>query len=493
VRLPDVLSVLDHPDPEAVAVRDAHRQVSYGELACNVRYLAGALARRGVLTRDRVFVSLPNSAASVEVYLACALVGAIWVGINPTAPRAERERLGRALDPRLTVTHGGGVGEEVGGAEVIDVLRADRSRCFDSAAPPLDSPCAVGFSSGTTGTPKAIVHSRQAVSLSAAVLAEGHFRPDDSNGVTLPMSIHNLIVVGAMPALLAGATVVAVEHMNAAAVARACDEFRLTRITALVPATIYDMVEDDSIPREALASLRMASTGAAGLSEELRAAFEGKFGVRLIGSYGMTEAPGAVCVEQIDVPHPEGGSGVALPHVRVNAVDAEGHPLPPNEEGELVVTAREDGPWAGRFRPAMGTWSPSGITLRNERQANLHTGDRGWLAEDGTVHVTGRQVDVIIRGGVNVNAAEIEAVLGQLDDVRGVAVVGAPDVRLGQRIVAFVEPTIGADLDPAELRTRTRGLLSHGKVPDEVVVQQLPRNAMGKVVRSELAQRLENS
>jgi malonyl-CoA/methylmalonyl-CoA synthetase len=490
---PDLLSVLDHSDAESMAVRDAHRCASYGELACNVRYLAGALARRGVLPNDRVFVVLPNSVASVEVYLACALLGAIWVGINPAAPRAERERLEQFLRPALTITHGSGSSLPVGVAGAIDDLRADRERFFDSTPPRLEMPCAIGFSSGTTGTPKAIVHSRRAVSLTASVLAEIHFRADDFNGVTLPMSIHNLIVVGALPALLAGATVVAVKQMNAAAVAKACSDFHLTRITALVPATIYDMVQDDSIPKEALASLRMASTGAAGLSEELRAAFEAKFGVRLIGSYGMTEAPGAVCLEQIDVPHAKGGSGVALPHVRVDAVDDASRRLPPREEGELVVSAREEGPWADQFRPALGTWSPSGINLRPNSQADLRTGDRGWLSEDGTVHVTGRQVDVIIRGGVNVNAAELEAVLGTLPDVRGVAVIGVLDERLGQRIVAFVEPTARTELDPVEVRTQARSLLSHGKVPDEIVVQTLPRNAMGKVVRGELARRLGNS
>jgi acyl-CoA synthetase (AMP-forming)/AMP-acid ligase II len=117
----------------------------------------------------------------------------------------------------------------------------------------------------------------------------------------------------------------------------------------------------------------------------------------------------------------------------------------------------------------------------------LRTGDYGWVDCDGTVFVTGRAADVIVRGGVNVNAAEIETVLGQLPGVRGVAVIGEDDDRLGQRIVAYVETP--PDVDAAELRRRACAVLSHSKVPDEFVVTELPRNAMGKVARAQLRSR----
>ncbi|MGV0793490.1 class I adenylate-forming enzyme family protein [Mycolicibacterium sp. XJ1819] len=471
---PDFLAVLDRPDASVVALEDADRTVSYAELGDSVRRLATALAHRGVSSGDRVAAMLPNSAASVELYLATALLGAIWVGINPNAPEAERERQGALVAPTLTVT-----------PDVLSSLSAADLRPLRAEPPDPSVPCAIGFSSGTTGTPKAVVHSRSGVSLVAAVLAQTR-SPDDRIGVVLPMSIHNLIAVGVLPALFAGATCVAVNRMNAAGVAAACRERRLTMVNALVPATIHDLVHDEAITGDTLASLRMAGTGAAGLSEALRAAFEAKFGRRLVGTYGMTEAPGVVCIEDADTPHVAGASGKPLPHLTVAACDGNGRRLPAGHEGELTVCAAATGPWAGVWRPAIGTWTESGFEARPETEKCLRTGDYGRVSADGTVHVTGRSADVIVRGGVNVNAAEVESVLGQLPGVRGVAVVGEDDERLGQRIVAFVELTSGHVAEAATLRDAAREVLAHGKVPDDFVIGVLPRNDMGKVARTQL-------
>ncbi len=483
---PDILALLDRSAPE-VAVEGPDGTVSYADLGNSSRALAGALAARGVSAGDRVVVMLPNSAAAVQLYLASAALGAIWVGMNPGAPAAERDRLCALVDPVLIVTATELSSCPPAGRVVLwAALHATDALPYDGALPDIDEPCAIGFSSGTTGTPKALVHSRRAVSLTAAAYAAARLRPEDRVGVILPMSIHNLIVVGALPALFAGATCVAVDRMNAAGVAAACRDHQLTTLTALVPASIYDLVHDEAISPDTFATLRMAGTGAAGLAETLRGAFETKFGVRLVGSYGMTEAPGVVCTEDPDEPHRPGSSGRPLPHLDVTASDDSGHPLPARSEGELVVRAASTGVWPNQYRPAIGTWTEQGLVAHPSAPEVLRTGDFGWIDDDGTVHVTGRKADVLIRGGVNVNAAEVENVLGQLPTVRDIAVIGEPDERLGQRIIAYVEPTADTMLDPAALRDQARGVLAHGKVPDEFVVGMLPRNAMGKVVRAGL-------
>ena len=151
-----------------------------------------------------------------------------------------------------------------------------------------------------------------------------------------------------------------------------------------------------------------------------------------------------------------------------------------------MVRAAASGPWAGLYRPSLGLWTADGLVAR-EHGNGFRTGDFGRIDDDGTVHVSGRKADVIIRGGVNVNAAELESILGQIPNLREVAVVGRPDARLGQRIVAFVESEQGAAVDPQFLVSQAREMLSHGKVPDEFVVGPLPRNAMGKVVKRQLA------
>jgi malonyl-CoA/methylmalonyl-CoA synthetase len=218
----------------------------------------------------------------------------------------------------------------------------------------------------------------------------------------------------------------------------------------------------------------------------LRADFEAKFGVRLVGTYGMTEAPGVVCAEEPDVPHIPGASGTPLPHLMLGTCDDRGERLPAGQEGELLVCAADTGEWADLYRPAIGLWTEDGLVRRAVDKTCFRTGDYGRIDTDGTVHVTGRRADVIVRGGVNVNAAELESVLGQLPGVRDVAVVGTYDERLGQRILAFVEPSPGVALDVEQLRGEARQVLSHGKVPDQFVVGALPRNAMGKVARKQL-------
>ncbi|BBZ14965.1 class I adenylate-forming enzyme family protein [Mycobacterium branderi] len=486
VVLPDILGVLDWHGGAGVALEDAQRSVGYPDLGASVRSLAAALALHGISPGDRVAIMVSNSAAAVELYLACALIGAIWVGINPAAPQAERDRQLALVTPTLIVTDTASSSPLGGRTVELAALFADRAHSYDAAPPEPETACAIGFSSGTTGTPKALVHSRAGVSLIAATLARVQLRADDRVGVILPMSIHNLMAVGALPALFAGATCVAVTRMNAAGVAAACRERRLTMVNALVPATIYDLVHDNTIAPEALASLRVAGTGAAGLSEDLRSAFEAKFGVRVIGTYGMTEAPGVVCIEDPALPHIPGGCGKALPHLAVRAYDEQYVRLPAGQEGELVVCAADSGAWAGIYRPALGTWTERGLIPRGRDEKCFRTGDYGWVDADGTVHVSGRTADVIVRGGVNINAAELESVLGQLPGVRDIAVIGEPDARLGQRIVAFVEPVSGATVDAAQLRERARHVLSHNKVPDEFVGAVLPRNAMGKVARTQL-------
>ena len=430
---------------------------------------------------------LPNSPHAVQAYLAVAALGAIWVGMNPAAPVAERDRQCGLVRPTVIISDAASSWNPPVGRVVLLSELGDATDPYAGPRPDLDEPCALGFSSGTTGTPKAFVHNRRAVSLTAAVYAQqAQLHSDDNVGIILPLSIHNLMVVGVLPALFAGATVIPVQRMSALGVAAACAEHRLTTLTALVPATVYDLVHDDRIAPESLATLRYAGTGAANLTEKLRFDFERKFGIALVGSYGMTEAPGVVCTEDPDEAHRPGGSGRPLPHVEVEASDDTGRIMVARQEGELIVRPSRSGRWAGHYAPSVGMWTVDGLVMRDPGDRVLRTGDYGWVDYDGAVFVTGRKADVIIRGGVNVNAAELESILGRLPQVRDIAVIGADDDRLGQRIVAHVEPTAGGSLDPELLRAQARSVLAHGKVPDEFVVHTLPRNAMGKVARAEL-------
>ena len=486
---PDVLRLLEPSNRSGTAVGDAARSVSHAELPLLVRRRAAALARRGVTPGDRVAVIAPNSVASVELYLACLLLGAIWVGINPAAPEAERQRLCALVRPALVV-----VDEPVDRssyAHIVDLFAIlnDTSQPWQDQPPAADLPCAIAFTSGTTGTAKPVVHNRAGASLTAAAAAT-RFRGDDRVGVILPLSIHNVMTVGPMATLLAGATVVVVPQFNARGVAQACAGEKLTMLSALVPTTVYDLVHDDGIPANSLRSLRWAGSGGDDLSESLRSDFEEKFDVSVLGSYGLTEAGGAVCLEEPGAPHRPGCSGFALPHIRIEIRDELGQGVNPGDRGRLYVCPASSGPWAGLFSPPRWTWTEAGIQPRPTAGTCLATGDYGSLDGDGAVYIHARETGVIVRGGVNVTAGEIENVLGGIDSIREVVVIGEADDRLGERIVAFVEPRPGRAVDVEQLRAHARALLPRGKVPDEfVIVQALPRNALGKVLRTEVCRR----
>jgi acyl-CoA synthetase (AMP-forming)/AMP-acid ligase II len=493
---PDVLDVLahgsNHPLRSVVALEDSRRSVEYRSLASAVGAAALLLADHGVRPADRVVVSLPNSVSSVEAFLGCAALGAIWVGVNPAAPLAEKMRQCDIVTPRVVI--GAADAYVPAGAELITVgddgaLVAPGPDTHDSlpARPELDAPCSIAFSSGTTGAPKALVHSRAGLSLAAAALAATTVRSDDRVGVVLPCSIHNVMIVGPLASLIAGASTVLLDRFSARDVAAECRARRLTMVRALEPAAVYDLTHDDEISADDLLSLREAGTGAAGLAEPLRDAFEAKFGIRLSGSYGLSEAPAAVCSEDTGRPRRLGSSGVPLPHVAISVRDAAGISVPTGEVGEMWVRAAEHGPWAGQYRGLLGRWEQGRLVRSSFDERGFATGDTGHIDDGGALHVVGRAADVLTRGGVTVIAAELEAIIGEFAGVREAAAIGRPHDRLGEQIIAFVEAEAGQDLDPASIRRQAAIELSHGKVPDEVIIlDRLPRNAMGKIARADL-------
>ena len=177
-----------------------------------------------------------------------------------------------------------------------------------------------------------------------------------------------------------------------------------------------------------------------------------------------------------------GASGRPLPHLAVRIADPTDGTLPAGETGEIRVGAADD-----RYRPMLGYWERPEASAAASRDGELHTGDLGFLDDEGRLHVRDRTSLLIIRGGANVYPAEVERVLCEHPAVAAGAVLGVPDERLGERVVAVVEPVPGASLDLDELRTHLLANLARYKVPEQIaVVDALPRNAMGKIIRTEL-------
>ena len=182
-------------------------------------------------------------------------------------------------------------------------------------------------------------------------------------------------------------------------------------------------------------------------------------------TYGLTEAPTVVTIENLDEPRMPGCSGTPLPHLVVEIRDGE-KVQPSGETGEITVRAQQNGEWAELYRPMLGYLGKPEATAETIRDGVLFTGDIGYLDSDGRLFVRDRRNALILRGGANVYPAEVERVLLEAPGVRGAAVIGVPDERLGQRVGAAVEVEEGCILDNDALSSHCSAQLARYKVPE---------------------------
>jgi acyl-CoA synthetase (AMP-forming)/AMP-acid ligase II len=464
-------------DPEREALVTRSERLSYAELDRRADRAAWALRGLGVSPGDRVAALLPNDADVVVAFHGAMRLGAVWVGINRALAPPEKRFLLSDCGASLLLTD-----EDPGDLGTRVVLSAAWSEAIDSAVDgpvgvDLDpfAPAGIAYTSGTTGRPKGAVHSQHNLLVPGAVLVETRgYGPDLRKGDCFPFTILNMAVLTTLLVSQAGGCSIVMDRIDAAGVA---DWIRRERVTTWngPPALLHDLARSDTVVSTDLVSLTEVWTGGADCPEAIRSAFEDRFGLPVLATYGLSEAPTVVAIDPPGGPHVAGASGRVLPHLEVTI---EG------PAGEVCV-----GPAPGddRYRPMLGYWGrpeESEVALAGGR---LHTGDLGVIEGDGWLHIKDRKNLLIIRGGANVYPAEVERVLLEAPGVAAGAVVGVPDDRLGERVAAVVELTPGTDLDEEAVRAHCLQRLARYKVPERVVaVDKLPRNAMGKVVRADL-------
>ena len=484
--------------PDGLALVGRSGRFSYGELDRAANRAANALAALGVTRGERVAACLPNDVDIVIAFLGAMRLGAIWVGINkPLAAREKayclRDSGARALLAPADVI-GSLAGERASLGELrhaVEVAPGTFACCGDDARPALEldrhAPAAIAYTSGTTGFPKGAVHSHHNLLLPGAVAAaSGTYGADVRQGVLLPLTILNLVVLGPLVAFQDGSALVCIDRIDPEGVA---DWVRRERVGhfAAVPTVLYDLLTHPSVGRDDLASLRRPEVGGAECPEEFRRLYRERFGGEVTIGYGMTEAPTAVTRSDGAAAPQPGLCGKAVPQVEIAILDEKDQPVPDGEVGEICVAPARSGPWAGVYTPMLGYWNQPEETAKALRGGVYHTGDLGFVDERGDLYIRGRRNELILRGGANVYPAEVERVLAEHPAVAASAVLGRPDARLGQRVVAAVQLAAGAEASPDELASFARERLARYKVPEQIaLVAALPRNAMGKVVKREL-------
>jgi len=447
-------------------------------------------------------------------FLACMRLGAIWLGVSLALAPPEKTYLlrdaevgvliaepavvdaltSRELDQpdlpdlRHVVTCDPAGGERDEWQALLDAVGSAERPTID--VDPF-APAAIAYTSGTTGFPKGAVHSQHNLLLPGAV-ARARAQPDADTrvGVLLPLTILNLVALGPLVAFQGGATCVTIDRIDPVGLAAWIRDERVTACST-VPAILHGLLSHPDVTEADLATLTVPGVGGADCPDAFKDLYRARYGAEVTVGYGLTEAPTAVTMTDPREPPVPGTAGRALPHVRVLALDDDGREVAPGAVGELCVAPRLEGEWAGVYTPMLGYWNRPEATAEALRGGVLHTGDLGCVDESGEVFVKDRRHDLIIRGGANVYPAEVERVLHDDPRVAACAVVGKPDERLGERVVAFVEPTAGAAVTPDDLADRCRTQLAAYKVPEEWhVVDAMPRNAMNKILKNELRARL---
>jgi long-chain acyl-CoA synthetase len=485
-----------HPDG-APALRWTGGSCSYGELRARVAAMRGALVAAGAAPGGRVALLCANSPLFVESWLATVGAGAAAVPLNPASPAAELQRELEVVRPHVVVVDEAGAAAFAGvdasrldglvatwaadGAGVVGATTAS-SLHRHAAAPVVDvqpgAHAALLFTSGTAGAPKAAVLTHGSLSANldqlAGVVPLG---PDDVVLGLLPMfHIFGLnVVLGC--ALRGGASVVLEQRFDPAAVVATVRSHGITVLPGAPPVWAA-FVRDGSVPADAFATVRLALTGAAKMPEDVSRAVNARFGLRVAEGYGLTEASPVVSVSH-GSGWKVGSIGRPLPGVEVRLVDEDGSPVEQGDPGEVWV--RGENVFAGYL-------DDPAATSRVLVDGWLRTGDVAVADPDGDLAIVDRMKDLIIVSGFNVYPAEVEAALEAHPAVAMAAVVGAPDERTGECVVAHVVLRGGAEADEQAIVGHCRSLIARYKCPVSVrFVDSLPLGGTGKVLRRALS------
>ncbi len=468
--LTDLLRERRPADPGAVAVRTPRGEVmTYGELDARSGATAAALVEAGVRPGDRVAVQVAKSVEAVVLHVACLRAGAVQLLLNPAATEDEVAYALADAEPVLVVRDGTLPATGSGGSGGSAVAFDDVSR--DAA-----DPAALLYTSGTTGRPKGALLSHGNLEHNARTLVDAWgFTGADTTLHVLPLHHTHGLFVALHCALTSGSTTVLCERFDPAE-----SVALLPGCTVLmgVPTHYLRLLADPGFDATATAHLRLMTSGSAPLAAATHAQIRARTGHAVLERYGMTETS-ILTSNPLRGERRAGTVGPALPGVEVRAVDDVDRPVRVGAVGAVQV--RGPNVFAGYWRrPELRATEFTG-------DGWFRTGDLGSLSADGYLTLVGRTKDVVISAGLNVYPKEVEGVLDSLPGVLESAVVGLPDDDLGERVVAVVVPADGVRLDPDALRAACRQRLAGYKVPKQVVmVDELPRNALGKVEKARL-------
>jgi long-chain acyl-CoA synthetase len=341
------------------------------------------------------------------------------------------------------------------------------------------------YTSGTTGKPKGVMltHRNLLASAEAAFEAAEVDRWEKPRISVSSMPMAHIFGVGVMssgyltPKRLADGYMVQLQWFDPERTMQVIQEHRCNSMPA-VPTMLALILHHPKVEQFDLSSLEEVVCGAAPLPVEVARAFQERYGCRVREIYGQTESTGLGSANRLSDPYRPGSAGRAYCNTEIAIVDDDDRLLPPGERGEIALR----GPTVMK-----GYHNRPEETARTLRGGWLHTGDVGYLDEEGFLFIVDRKKDLIIRGGENIYPAELEDILYQHPAVAEAAVVGEPDEIYGESVVAFVVATAGSEPSEADIVSFVRQRTSSFKAPSKVwFLDALPKSGVGKILRREL-------
>ena len=494
-----------HKRPRKKALFVGDRAVPYRELLDLVDRFAGYLHGIGVRPEDRVAIFMRNSLEFVVGILAISKVGAITVPINTFLKAEELDYI--LQDSGAKVLLASATHEKVihdsqaavrcraivweGGLRLAEDPHISFEEAFENGEihrpvmRTLDELAVFFYTSGTTGKPKGAMLSYKNIFSNAQSAVELlHITPKDRNIVFLPMFHSFTFSIGTILPLYAGMSIVIIPSVRP--FSNIFKQILTKRVTIFLGVPdVYNALAKAKLPWYFMAfhRLRIFVSGAAALQPKTLEAMHRKFRrTKMLEGYGLSESSPAVCINPLHKQKPR-SVGPAMPGYEIKIVDENMLELPRGEVGEIIIHG--DNVMQGYLNRPEATAE----TIVN---GWLRTGDMGYMDEEGYLYIVDRKKDLIISKGINIYPREIEEVIDRYPGVGVSAVVGIPDEKSGEIPVAYIEPDEeGPAVDPAALRRHLREHLADYKIPRQIhLVESLPKNATGKVLKRELRRQI---
>ena len=475
-------------------------QLTYEQLDDVADRLAGKMQQAGVEKGQTVAVCAANSATFIAIMIATLRAGAV---ISPLSPHSTPAQLRAMLDDSNAVLL---FVDEVGAAATaatenrgeLKIVRftPEATLAFADAwagqrpTPPV--PVEIGpddrfdiiYSSGTTGTPKGVVHPHATRWPELHLKDPPGYGPDATAIISTPL-YSNTTIGGLLPALAGGGSVVVMSRFDARRFLELSERHRVT-VATLVPVQYRRILDVPDFDRFDLSSYQIKFATSAPFSAEIKAEVLRRWPGGLVEWYGMTEGGGGCMLVAHHRPDKLHTVGQAIPGHELRVIDDSGQALPPGQPGEIVGRSRVmmTGYHNQPGKTAEAEWfSPEGLRY-------IRTGDIGTMDDEGFLTLIGRKKDVIISGGINIYPIDLETALDELPEVAESAVIGVPSERWGETPVAFVTLVDGARVGADDLLAAANAKLGKmQRLADLRIVDELPRNPIGKLLKRELAER----